>query len=275
MNEEVIEKMLKSKKVTYNDLDDREFVSLIEKFISCNFLTTDSKNMWLLLKFLEESKKIDWKEDELKSDHRWEDTRFKFTGEVLMIPVSLNRIMEYLISRDLKVEGIFKRSPQYSKIQEAITDFNICIQRKEDLEERIGKYDTLEIASVFKEILGAYNHAIIPSGFVKYLCQIQRSKISEKEKIRALRILLFQLPRSNLDVLQSVIAYIRIIHGVFSQYSTKWMKQIGLDGFSAVITPRLIASTKITDIQDIIHLADIIIFMTQNFEQIISILEIH
>lgn len=275
MNEEFIQKKLKSKILTYNDLNDEQFESLREILTRCTFFATDSKNMWLLLKYLAQSKNTNWDMKSINGDIKYEETRFKFSEEPVLIPVSLNKIMEYLISRDLEVEGVFKRSPLHSKIKEALKEFGACLQKNEDLDEKIGKYSTLEIASVFKEVLGSYKHSIIPSEFVNYLCSIQRSKIPDMEKIRAIRILIFQLPKRNLDILQSVIFYIRIIHDIVSKYRTKTMKQISLDGFIAVITPRLIASTRITDLSDMVDLTDIVMFMAQHFGKIISILEIH
>lgn len=275
MNEKIIEEVLSNKILTYNDINDDEYQIFKKSVVNKKNLAFDSINMFILLKYISKSEKIimslEFKNDEIV----FEETRFRFTNESYEIPQGLNRIMEYLISRDLEVDGVFKKSPPHTQIVSAIAEFQKCLEEGINLNEHLDKFSTLEIASVFKEALGCYKHAIFPYDFVSFLCRIQRTELSNFERIRAIRFLFFQLPRKRLNTLQSIIMFLKIIHKIVSQYQSKRMKQISFDGFTSVITPRLISNSAIKDTKDLVDLSKIMIFIANNFEKIITICEIY
>ncbi|KRH94620.1 Rho GTPase-activating protein [Pseudoloma neurophilia] len=275
MNEDLLKKLLSEKIITYNDLNDQEFRIFQESLIRRKPFPTDSRDMYLLFKQLEKSYERDWSRKVVGAEFGLKETRFRFSNEPLFIPTFLNTIMEYLVSRDLEVEGIFKKSPNQERIIMAVARYRHCFENNEDIDQNMKEFSTLEIASVFKEVLGCLGNPILPSGLVPYLCLIQKADLTESERIRAIKVLIMQIPKDNLDVFQSTIAFIKIIHHIVSQYKSKNMQQISLKGFAAVITPRLIPTNKIKEIQDLVYLSDIMMFITENIEKIISIYEIY
>lgn len=275
MNENNIQKLLNDKILTYNDLDEEEFEIYKSKFHRKHKEYENSfamKNILTDILHFVSYKKINIF---VSKTTKMEDTRFRMSCKIFQIPSDLNQIMEYFLSRNLVVEGLFKKSAHYESVQNALRDFTHCIENEINLNEKMKHYDLLVLSSVFKESLNMNENTIIPIEYAKYLCNLKRANITESDKILALRYLILNLPLQNLNALQSVIVFLKIIHQIASISTSEKIKQISFAGFTSVVTPRLVLGKKTIDLDDLRDLSDIMIFVAENFEKIITICEIY
>lgn len=269
MNEKIILRVLREKKLNYNDLNEKEH----EKYKKLLFdldKTKSSEEMKKLCKSLKSSLRF-MRLKPIGKEITIEKTRLRFSNDPYQIPKIVNRIMEYLLEQDLRVEGIFKKSPHFDRIEQAYQRYMKCLEDDGDLHFYMREFDVLEVTSAFKKILSSLGVPIFSSSFCALFCKIARANLSDEERKFAMKIVVFHLPILNLDTLQSVVIFLVMVHEIVVDANTVRLKQVTLNGISNVVTPRLFCTKDIKDPEDLVDLSRSTSFLIRYFVEIISV----
>ncbi|TBU06755.1 RhoGAP domain-containing protein [Hamiltosporidium tvaerminnensis] len=103
----------------------------------------------------------------------------KYGQRDVKIPMEFKILMDAILKRDLRQEGLFRKVPVYTDLKMARDDYIGGVLAGENiryLRNVLKKFDVICLTSLFKELFNLYNTPVFPEKYLKLLLVIAKMK---------------------------------------------------------------------------------------------------
>lgn len=196
-------------------------------------------------------------------------TRIKLGKSKTLIPVEINCAMESILTKDLRISGLFRQSTTISNLRECHKKIQYCRKKNMSRLEVINNllhFDIITLTSVYKQLYDQYSMPLIPKWVLNIFVTISDIQ-SDVDKIILLKYIIYYLPKSNRNLLDSITQFFALIQHLASDIDGDSAVNMDMHGFAVVMMPKIFLkqdySLGLTDINKLIDLLEFI-FIKRN-----------
>lgn len=272
MNEDKVTNFLKKFIESVNDMRTPVFEKYKKKFIN--------ENSAILNKYV--SKKLKWEiqiRDLIskylysvngiffKKGVNYSFCRIKLGRGNVLVPLEFTCMMETILTKSLKVSGLFRRSTTGTNLQHCHQLIVNC-QKKSlyrlYMINNLLQFDLITLTSVYKQLFDQFPSPLIPNWYLELIFKISDIE-SASEKITLLKYIIYTIPKPNRNMLDSITQFCSLIYRLVDDPSENIATNMDIHGFVVVMMPKIFIKpdTKV-DLNDINKLIEVLEFIFVN-----------
>lgn len=274
MNEETITNFLKNYIGSINDMKTPLFDIYREKFYK--------ENKTVIGKYIPKSKRYEiylrnifskyiWEIDGLfhKEGINFSFTRIKLGKFNTLIPFEINCAMESILTKDLRISGLFRQSTTTANLKECHEKIQFCRKKNITRLEVINilkQIDIITLTSVYKQLYDQYSMPLVPRWALKTFVSISDIE-NDIERIILIKYLIYYFPKANRNLLDSITRFFALIQHFVSDMEESSLVNMDMHGFAVVMMPQIfLKHDYILDLSGINKLIDVLefIFLKRN-----------
>lgn len=210
----------------------------------------------------------------LKNNIVFSYSRIKLGRSKILVPIEINCTMESILTKDLHVSGLFRRSTTVSNLQECHSLIRKCLKKnmsKLDIINNLLNFDLITLTSVYRQLFDHFSMPLIPKWYLKSFVKVSEIE-SETEKIILLKYIIYSIPKSNRNLLESLTQFFSLIQYLIEDTETETPINMDMHGFAVVMMPKIFIQKNYSfDLADLNKLIDVLEFIFEKKNILFSI----
>ncbi|KRH92377.1 putative Rho GTPase-activating protein domain, Rho GTPase activation protein [Pseudoloma neurophilia] len=271
MNEDRITGYLKKFVESINDIHTPAFDAYKECFIKNNIIVIKkyvsfTKRSTIFLRNILNTKFFNFNGTFFKKNVSFSYTRIRLGKFKNLIPFEINCIMESILTKELNISGLFRQSTTIQNLN----DCHLTVNQSKTLSKlecinNLLKFDLITLTSVYKQLYDQYPMSLVPKWLVYEFIKV--SDISDiNEKNIMLKYLIYNLPKANRNLLDSITAFFAMIQHLIENTDNSPVN-MDMHGFAVVMMPKIFLKNnnklELTEINKLIDILEYI-FINRN-----------
>ncbi|ELQ75776.1 putative Rho GTPase activation protein, Rho GTPase-activating protein domain protein [Trachipleistophora hominis] len=195
---------------------------------------------------------------------RFSYTRIRLGQRKVLIPIEFNCIMEAILTKNLNISGLFRKSASISEFERCFSLINDQETRsmcRLEIKNRLLPFDIITLTVVYKRLFDNYDMTIIPQSFLKVLLNVSKLE-SKYEQVIILKYVLYMMPKSNRNMMDSIAQFFALMRYLIIYYNKTPTPNMDMYGFAVVIMPKIFlkpaTAVSLDDINALIKLTEFI-----------------
>lgn len=278
MNEKIIQDFLNTRIDSINDYSEEE-VSQIKK----DYYKKKSEVITSELSYKEREYTLEGKRFSLCcstpdvyliEDTALSETRFKYGAKTHKVPVEFVILMESIIRKGEREQGVFRKPANSKKKKECEELFFSSLNSnfdKEQLIKELEKFDAIVLSSIFKQLFSRSYVSIFPSSFFDIIKKVMVMDDLEKKFIIT-KYIIYSVPPINRALLESTLAFLILIHDIDSDRGLDYEGHLDIKGYGTIIMPNLfLGFEKNVTFRDLADLADYAGYLMIHIKELLDV----
>lgn len=202
-------------------------------------------------------------------------TRFKYGSGVRNVPIEFVVLMESIMRKDTKEQGLFRKPANTVLKKECEALFFSSIDSEsldvEDLIKRLDVFDGIVLSSIFKQLFSRSYVSIFPAKFINLIKKVMILEDGNPKFVLS-KFLIYNIPPINRSILESVLSFIILIHDIYSDKGIDYEGHLDIKGYGTIIMPNLFLGTeKNVTFRDLADLADYAVYLMLNIKELLDV----
>ncbi|KAG0439843.1 hypothetical protein DMUE_2154 [Dictyocoela muelleri] len=278
MNDNEIFKKFKNIRFeSINDLTEEEFQLYYDYFYRKHYSLL---RKYITLLNLEKIKKygllnVFYKEKSLQNDDSTlHPTKFHYSLSEQKISIEFYILMEVIIKKDLKTQGLFRKNTSYSLLKKSYDDLVKFISENKKPELIIAKmleYDEITLCCLFKRLFDNYSTGPLPVVFFDSYIGLADVE-NHYERIICLKFLHLNVPRENRVFIEVMANFFEMLYRVSTSDGKDCKNHLDRYGLAVVMAPKFFKLADINfSLESIEKLSDLVTFVFKYIDSIFKI----
>lgn len=172
--------------------------------------------------------------------------RIKLGKKNVLIPFEINCTMESILTKNLKVSGLFRRSTTISNLKECHQTIQFCkhnSMNRLDVINQLLRFDLITLTSVYKQLFDHFSMSLFPIIFKDLFMKINDLN-DENEKIILIKFIIYSMPKPNRNLLDSICCFFALIQNLIEDWEAE-ARNMDMHGFAVVMMPKIFIRSNI------------------------------
>ncbi|RVD92415.1 Rho GTPase-activating Rho GTPase activation protein [Tubulinosema ratisbonensis] len=278
MNDKIIQDFLSTKIDSINDYSEEEVAQIKKEFFDKNKDVITSELTFREREYTLEGKKFSLccsaPEIALADDTTLSETRFKYGKNTHRVPVEFVVLMESIIRKNEREQGVFRKPANSKKKKECEELFFSSVKGRFDMEQLIkelDQFDAIVLSSIFKQLFSRSYVSIFPTSFFKIIKKVMVMDDLENKFIIT-KYLIYSVPPINRALLESTLSFLILIHDIDSDRGLDYEGHLDIKGYGTIIMPNLfLGFEKNVTFRDLADLADYAGYLMIHIKELLDI----